>query len=92
MADIKIPSFLNYTDCRKNAEKKEEVKAEPKKMSEIEKETIINYAKGLNLDEMTLFLSQVPSDTLLAALSFRLLNTECKLESLQRKVLATLED
>lgn len=88
MADINIPGFLNYTDCRP----KREESAEPKKISEIEKEAIINYAKGLNTEEMSLFLSQVPSETLLAALSFRVLNTECKLESLQKKVLSTLED
>ena len=87
--EIEVPNFLNYTDCRKNTgdtEKKGE-----KKLSEIERESIVNYAKGLNNDEMALFLSQVSTEKLLAVLSSRVLDTECKLMDLHKRVLETLQ-
>lgn len=90
MADIKIPNFINFVDCRNNAENEEEVKAEPKKMSGIEKEAIINYAKSLSSEEIKVFLDQIPTEVLLGHISFRAIDTECKLNSLKKKVLETL--
>ena len=82
--DIKIPSFLNYTDCRKKLNVNE------KNLSEIEKESIVNYAKTLSEAEISLFLSQLPTETLLAHLSFRMIETECKLENIRKKIIDTL--
>ena len=86
MADIKIPSFLNYTDCRPNKEENEKVQ----KLSGIEKEAIINYAKSLSGEEIKVFLDQIPTEVLLGHISFRAIDTECKLNSLKKKVLETL--
>lgn len=80
--EIEVASFLNYTDCRK--------KPQEKKMSEIEREAIVNYAKSLSEEEKLLFLENVSTETLLAVLNFRALDTECKLKSLQKKILETL--
>ena len=86
--EIEVPNFLNYTDCRKktgDTEKKEE-----KKLSEIERESIVNYANGLSTEEMALFLSQVSTATLLGTLTIRSLETESKLKKLREKALETL--
>lgn len=61
-----------------------------KHLSGIEHDSIVNYAKGLNEQEMNLFLSNVSTETLLAVLSYRMLDTECKLQSLRKKFLETL--
>ena len=88
--EIEVPNFLNYTDCRKktgDTEKKEE-----NKLSEIERESIINYAKGLNVLEKELLLSQISTAELLAHLITRILGTETKLREVQKKVLETLQE
>ena len=84
--EIKVPSFLNYADCRPKAEEK----PTEKKLSEIEKEAIVNYAKSMSVEEMNAFLNQVQTEVLLAHISFRVLDTECKLHSLQKRILDTL--
>lgn len=54
MADIKVPSFVNYTDLRKKTE-----------LPQIEVETIRNYARGLSEEQMRIFLAEVPYQTLM---------------------------
>ena len=55
-----------------------------------EKEAIINYAKSLSSEEIKVFLDQIPTEVLLGHISFRAIDTECKLNSLKKKVLETL--
>lgn len=80
--EIEVTNFTNDTECRK--------KPKEQKLSEIERETIVNYAKSLSEEEKILFLENVPTEMLLAVLGYRMLDTECKLQSLRKKFLETL--
>ena len=73
MADITVPSFVNYTDLRKKTE-----------LPQIEVETIRNYARGLNEEQMRIFLSEVPYQTLMEECSRKYYELEVRDKSMKR--------
>ena len=73
MADIKVPSFVNYTDCR------------PKnQVCSITEESIKNYARSLSEEEMTLFLAEVSDEALVSAIHIRMINRKNKIDAIER--------
>lgn len=71
--DIEIPSFVNYTDLRQKQE-----------ISDIEEETIRNYAKGLNSAQMQIFLSEVPYHTLMEECSRKYYSDHTTLKNIRK--------
>ena len=73
MADsIKIADFVNYTDCR------------PQGVCTIEEESIRNYARGLNEEQMRIFLAEVSDEALVAALHIRLIERQNTIDGVRR--------
>lgn len=73
MADIAVPSFVNYTDLRKKTE-----------LPQIEVEQIKNYARSLNDEQMRIFLSVVPYSTLTEECSRKYYELEVRDKSMKR--------
>ena len=71
--EIKVPSFVNYTDLR-----------EKKELPQIEVEQIKNYAKSLGTEQMQIFLAEVTDEELVAALHIRLIQRKSKIENIAR--------
>ena len=73
MADIAVPSFVNYTDLRKKTE-----------LPQIEVETIRNYAKSLSEEQMRIFLAEVSYQTLMEECSRKYYELEVRDKSMKR--------
>lgn len=73
MADIKVPSFVDYTDLRAKNE-----------VPEIEAEAIQNYARNLKPEEMRIFLAEVPYETLMEECSRKYYELEVRDKSMKR--------
>lgn len=73
--EIKIPSFLNYTDTRKkNA------------LPEIEVESIKNYASSIGAEGLKVFLSQIPDEILVAEIHLRMMDRQSKIDGVARHI------
>lgn len=73
MADIAVPSFVNYTDLRKKTE-----------LPQIEVEQIKNYARGLSDEQMRIFLAEVPYQTLMEECSRKYYELDVRDKSMKR--------
>lgn len=73
MADIAVPSFVNYTDLRKKNE-----------LPQIEVEQIKNYARGLSDEQMRIFLAEVPYQTLMEECSRKYYELDVRDKSMKR--------
>ena len=72
--DIKVPSFVNYTDCRPQEEK----------LPQIEVESIKDYAKNLSEQGMKVFLSEVDDFALIVEINHRLDVRKRRLEEAEK--------
>lgn len=70
MADIEIPSCVNYTDFRPKTEE----------LPQIEVEAIQNYARNLKGEALSTLLAEIPDDALIAEINWRLLVRKNRLE------------
>ena len=70
--EIKLPGFINYTDCR----------PAKKDLCGIAEESVRNYARNLSTEEMAIFLSEVTDEALVSALHIRLIERESKLKNI----------
>lgn len=73
MADIKVPSFVNHTDLRKE-----------EKLPAVEVEAIQNYAKNLSEQGMKIFLAEVPYQTLMEECSRKYYSEHTTLQNIKR--------
>ena len=71
--DIKVPSFVNYTDLRCKND-----------VPEIEAEAIQNYARNLKPEEMRIFLAEVPYETLMEECSRKYYSEHTTLQNIRR--------
>lgn len=72
--DIKVPSFVNYTDCRPQEEC----------LPTIEVESIKAYAKNLSKEGMEVFLAEVDDFALIVEINNRLDIRKRRLEDTEK--------
>lgn len=75
--DIKVPSFVDYTDCRPQEEK----------LPQIEVEAIRDYARDLKGEALSTLLAEIPDDALIAEINWRLLVRKKRLEGAREELL-----